>query len=792
MLNPLLESQIQKHFSDVKAIPEKYAAFLKDISESYNKCEAENSLLRKASKEYITLTEDASKLIMNAAFDAIICIDVNEQIVFWNPQAEKIFGWKEEEVKGISLSESIIPARYRDRHKKGMKYFMQTGRSTIMNRLVEITASRRDGTEFPIELSVINVEQNESIFFCAFIRDISERKKAEHEIKQSNERFNLVSKATNDVLWDWDLVTGKVFRGSEGLKKVYGFDDNAPVEDINDWVKQIHPDDREKMEEGIKQILEPHDRNAFSEEYRFRQQNGDYAYVLDRGYIVRDKSGKAIRMIGAAQDITERKTAELQIAGSELRYRLLFEQNLSGIYQTTTKGNILNCNEAFVKMLGYDSTKELLQTNAASLYFSDTDRYEFISELRKQRKLYNYEATLKRKDGSQLHVLENISLLNDPNTGEEHCYGILVDITDKKKISADLQHSYEEVLANELLLKNAEKLARFGSWHVDMIKGVTKWSDETCHIYGYNPKECSPSFDTFLKHVHPDDLDYVKTKFSENKGLQELNFRIIDNAGNLKYIRAEHVIEYDNDSKPVKMTGFNMDVTEQRKLEQKLQQERIRKQLEITEAIITAQEKERNQLGAELHDNINQILATARLYIECAIKDHKLDNRLISDSKDFVTTAMEEIRKLSKTLIAPTLGQVALKEAISDLLENISLVNEIQFITAWSEEVESIVSEKLKLTIFRIVQEQLNNIVKHASAKVITITITPRPHFLRVTIKDDGTGFDTSKKRKGVGLQNIISRTELCNGTVAINSASGKGCELIIDFPINAIPGVKS
>jgi len=181
---------------------------------------------------------------MNAAFDAIICIDVNEQIVFWSPQAEEIFGWKEEEVKGTSLSEFIIPARYRDRHKKGMKYFMQTGRSTIMNRLVEITASRRDGTEFPIELSVINVEQNESIFFCAFIRDISERKKAEHEIKQSNERFNLVSKATNDVLWDWDLVTGKVFRGSEGLKKVYGFDDNAPVEDINDWVKQIHPDDR--------------------------------------------------------------------------------------------------------------------------------------------------------------------------------------------------------------------------------------------------------------------------------------------------------------------------------------------------------------------------------------------------------------------------------------------------------------------------------------------------------------------------------------------------------------------
>src|SRR5882762_3058652 len=101
MLNPLLKSQMQKHFGDAKAIPEGYAAFLKDISESYNQCEAENTRLRQSSKEYITVTEDASKLIMNAALDAIICIDANENIIFWNPQAEKIFGWTEEEVKGI-------------------------------------------------------------------------------------------------------------------------------------------------------------------------------------------------------------------------------------------------------------------------------------------------------------------------------------------------------------------------------------------------------------------------------------------------------------------------------------------------------------------------------------------------------------------------------------------------------------------------------------------------------------------------------------------------------------------
>lgn len=782
MLNNLLKGQIQKYFGSESAIPGTHTGFLKVISESYKNYEAEIIRLNNALRE--KTVDAASKLIMNGAFDAIICIDVTDNIIFWNPQAEKIFGWKAEEVIGTKLSQSIIPSKYHTLHKTGIKHFLQTGKGPIINKLIEITGLRKDGTEFPIELSVITIDQKRSTFFCAFIKDISERKKAEKEIKRWNERFNLASQATNDVLWDWDLITGKVFRAAEGLRKVYGYNNNALIEDIDNWVERIHPDDKKKVEDTIKQILEPHDKNTFSAEYRFLQQNGEYSYVLDRGYIVRDKTGKAVRMIGAAQDITERKKAELQIIDSELRYRILFEQNLAGIYQTTTKGKILNCNEAFAKMLGYNSNKELLQTDATALYFSGNDRDQFISTLRKQTKLYNYEAVLKRKDGTQLNVLENISLLKDTETGEEICYGILIDITDKKKAAIDLQNSYEEVLANELLLKNAEKLAHFGSWDVDIDQKKVKWSDEACRIYGYEPKEFTPSFDVFLKHVHPDDIAYVKEKLSENTEIQKLDFRIIDKSGHLKYIRAEHVIERNSDGKPIKITGFNMDITDKRKLEQKLQEERIKMQQEITEAIITAQEQERMQLGEELHDNINQILATARLYIECAIRDDGLNSSLIAESKDFVTTAMEEIRKLSKTLIAPTLGQIGLKEAINDLLENINAVNNFKFITGWENIDEDRLSDKLKLAIFRIVQEQLNNIIKHAQANTVTIKIKQQQHLLQLAIKDDGVGFDINKKRKGVGLQNIVSRTELCNGKAAFNSKPGEGCELVIEFKL--------
>src|SRR6185436_14776351 len=163
-------------------------------------------------------------------------------------------------------------------------------------------------------------------------------------------------------------------------------------------------------------------------------------------------------------------------------------------------------------------------------------------------------------------------------------------------------------------------------------------------------------------------------------------------------------------------------ITERVLLEEKLVEEKIKKQQEIAAAIITAQAQERTFLGAELHDNINQILATANLYMDCAISDENSRINYIKDSKKFIKDAIEEIRKLSKTLLPPSIGEVGLQQALNDVIEKIKRVNDsIHFLIDWQVPDENILSEKLKLTIFRIVQEQLNNIFKHAKASNIII-----------------------------------------------------------------------
>ncbi len=111
---------------------------------------------------------------MNSALDAIVCIDSKSHITVWTPQAEMIFGWKEEEIVGKKISETIIPPQFRNDHEKGIAHFMKTGEGPLLNRLIQITALRKNGTEFPVEFSITPFMQDGIRFFCGFIRDITE------------------------------------------------------------------------------------------------------------------------------------------------------------------------------------------------------------------------------------------------------------------------------------------------------------------------------------------------------------------------------------------------------------------------------------------------------------------------------------------------------------------------------------------------------------------------------------------------------------------------------------------
>ena len=233
--------------------------------------------------------------------------------------------------------------------------------------------------------------------------------------------------------------------------------------------------------------------------------------------------------------------------------------------------------------------------------------------------------------------------------------------------------------------------------------------------------------------------------------------------------------------------GVSTDISARKKVEQELKEmenqilsQKIQEQKKITRAILNAQEQERNYMGGELHDNINQLLAGTKLYLGMVLKRKEDAEELIKYSVHLVDTAINEIRLLSRKHVTP-LKNVNLKQLLDGLVANLNTTTRIQTVLEYNT--VKPLGDDLKLTIYRIIQEQLNNIVKHADAKHAKIKIADSKNCIALEIVDSGKGFDTSKERKGIGISNMINRVESFNGEINIKSSPGNGCIITVTFP---------
>ena len=200
----------------------------------------------------------------------------------------------------------------------------------------------------------------------------------------------------------------------------------------------------------------------------------------------------------------------------------------------------------------------------------------------------------------------------------------------------------------------------------------------------------------------------------------------------------------------------------------------MQEQKRITRAIIIAQEQERNRIGQELHDNICQILSTAKLYIDVAKEEKPELTELVRYPIELIDNSISEIRALSKRSVTP-LKNIDLKELAQMLVSNLDNTTTIK--TNFDYDVaDQDIADDLKLNVYRIIQEQLNNIIKHSASKNVSLSVAANGKLIHILVKDDGKGFDLNKKRSGIGIANMINRIESFNGQIKIESSPGNGC----------------
>ena len=259
-------------------------------------------------------SEARKAAVLDSAIDCIVTIDHEGRITEFNPAAERTFGYRRDEAVGKLLADVIIPPSLHDRHRQGLARYIATGEARILGRRVEMTAVRSDGTEFPVELAVTRVALDGPPSFTGYLRDITERKRAEEELRRSEAFLAQAQEVSSTGSFSWRVATEEI-TWSEELYRIFGFEPGTPVT-LERIGSRIHPDDVAMLHDMIERAGAGRD---CAYDHRLAMPDGSVKYLHLVLRATRDRDGQ-LEYIGAAQDITGRRLSELALgrARSEL------------------------------------------------------------------------------------------------------------------------------------------------------------------------------------------------------------------------------------------------------------------------------------------------------------------------------------------------------------------------------------------------------------------------------------------------------------------------------------------
>jgi PAS domain S-box-containing protein len=502
--------------------------------------------------------------------------------------------------------------------------------------------------------------------------DIKKDKIVADNIKQALAKSNAMQAAFSewikrigrelyDVMWDWNIATGEIYVGNS-IEEVFGYKIKNNTVTFGDFSQCLLPADKGRVKKKLLKILSSR-KKSWNDTFKFICRDGTVALTMSRANIVRDEKGKAIRLIGAIQDV------------------------------------------------------------------------------------------------SRLHELEE-----------------------------KLEEQIVKKMEHREIFQLAAKLSYDGIWDWNMLTNDFFLGEGFEDLFGYAIKKTSGNMADWSKHLHPDDKEAVE------KGLQdailssatnwEHAYRFIRADGSVANVFGRASIIRDANGKAYRMIGAVHDLSRQKELEEKLDHEIKIKKRQISEAREEAAETERSGIGKELHDNVNQLLGISRLYLEMFTQGGENSKMYLNRSSEYIVSAIEEIRKLSQGLTADIIKSLGLCESIDNIARDTMEVSPFRISCELKSFKENSVNNKFKLNVFRIVQEQLNNISKHANATKVMISLIQDKKIIKLTISDNGVGFNTHKKHKGIGIDNIKSRTTTYNGTATFDSRPGHGCILTVTFPV--------
>ncbi|HLG15504.1 MAG TPA: PAS domain S-box protein [Blastocatellia bacterium] len=399
-----------------------YEGSLEDITDSKR---AEDAL-RDSEEKFRTLAD---------CIPAATYIYRGDQYVYANPAAEEMTGFSRDELLGMKIWNVIHP----DFRQLVTKYSRARQKGEPAPSRYEIKVITKAGQErwCDVNAALTSFEGQPSVLVTSF--DITRRKRAEEALRKSEERFHLVARATNDAVWDWDVTSNDVW-WNENVEALFGYAPTEAGPDFSWWRDHVHPEDLDRIQTGVADALRS-SGEFWSGEYRFKRADGSYAFVCDRGYVIRNDQGEPVRMIGAIADVTERKRTEEALRASEERYRDLFENANDIIYTHNLDGRFTSLNKTGELITGY-TRDEALELNVADVVVPEdvSTARSMIQQKVTGESSTTYGLEIKTKSGRYvaLEVSTRLILQQGEPVGVQ---GIARDVTDRKNLEDQLRQS---------------------------------------------------------------------------------------------------------------------------------------------------------------------------------------------------------------------------------------------------------------------------------------------------------------------------------------------------------------
>lgn len=758
------------------------------VIDSFDVTERENTLQQlKDSEEKLSSAQKIAKL-------GYWKFDLNDSQIYWSDQIYKIFGVRKETFTPSldNLLASIHPDDKENFYKKRQETFKM-----VQDQEVEYRIVLPDGTVKWIHENgkFLKDKQGRPLVFEGIAQDITSHKLLELSLEESRIRYEMISNATSDAIWDWDFKKNKAYRGDR-FQTIFGHTVKENNLEDDFWKSNIHPEDRERVTANVEEAIKSTQSN-WSLEYRFRKADNSYAYVLDRGFFIRDENGKAIRLAGGMQDITERKELEdlLEKAAKLARigsYEYNIENNHAMYWSAITK----EIHEVEIDcVLTLEKIRDFYKAGADLELFTES----FNNAVEKGIP-FDIEIPIITGKGNNrwIRVIGETEFVNGKCA---RVYGSVQDIDQRKKAEEALRISNKRYAI-------VAKATNDSIWDWDFETNRVERPDKPLEsLLGYQNISALEVDSFWQSHVHPDDWkritesrDLLFENPKENYWEDEYRFLKPDGSYATVYDRG-YIIRNDN-GKAIRMIGASRDISKLK--ENELQLKLLNNQLEARakELVVSNQELEQFAYVAshdlqeplrmvtnfltQIEKKYNDILdEKGKTYIHFAVDGAKRMRQMILDLLEFSRagrnidqTEVVDLNVLVKDILnlyQKEIGETKAKVKISHL-PTLAVPK-----TGISQVFQNLISNSLKY----------NQLKKGVIPEVSICTKDFETHW-QFEVKDNGIGIDSQYFEKifiifqrlhdrseysgtGIGLAITKKIVENLGGTIWIESEIGKG-----------------